>query len=117
MWADPTDSKYVYLGGTYFWRSTDGGDNFELTSGLGSPANSAHVDHHGFATDPLSPNIIYTLNDGGIYRSTARGQKGTWTFIGEGIVNVEFYDHVAAVTEPDLVIGGTQDNGTIKYDG
>ena len=117
MWVDPTDPEYVYLGGTYFWRSTDSGANFELTSGSGSPANSAHVDHHAFAADPLSPKIIYTLNDGGIYRSSDRGKSGTWKFIGEGIANVEFYDHAAAVTQPNLVIGGTQDDGTIKYDG
>ncbi len=117
MWADPSDSQYVYLGGTYFWRSTDGGASFERTSGLGSPSNSAHVDHHAFAADPISPNKIYSLNDGGIYRSINRGASGTWTFLGEGIANVEFYDHVGSVTDTGLVIGGTQDNGTIKYEG
>jgi len=114
MWADPTDSDFLYLGGTYFWRSTDGGDNFTLTSGLGSPAGSAHVDHHGFAVDPQNPSTIYSANDGGIYRSTDRGRQGTWDFIGDGLAIVEFYDHAVAATEPELVIGGTQDNGTMK---
>jgi hypothetical protein len=104
----------VYLGGTYFWRSTNNGTSFTLTSGLGPPAGSSHVDHHYVATDPASANVIYSLNDGGIYRSANRGASGSWSFIGEGIANVEFYDHASAALERDLVIGGTQDSGTLK---
>ena len=59
--------------------------------------------------------MIFTLNDGGIYRSPDRGV--TWSFIGAGIANVEFYDIALAATDPDLVIGGTQDNGTFEYTG
>lgn len=114
MWADPTNANNVYLGGTYFWRSTNKGTSFTLTSGLGPPANSSHVDHHNVATDPSSPRVIYSLNDGGIYRSTERGASGTWSLMGGGIANVEFYDLATAPTRPDLMIGGTQDNGTIK---
>jgi photosystem II stability/assembly factor-like uncharacterized protein len=113
LWADPTDPNNLYLGGTYFWRSTNNGSSFTMTSGLGG-SGGAHVDHHGVVTDPQSPNIIYSLNDGGIYRSTSRGASGTWKFIGDGISNVEFYDHVSAPTKSDSVIGGTQDNGTIE---
>ena len=69
--------------------------------------------HHAVATHPLAPNIIYSLNDGGIYVSDNRGWFNSWEFIGDGIANVEFYDHAAAPTKPVLVIGGTQDNGTI----
>ena len=57
------------------------------------------------------------MNDGGIYRSTQRGKKGTWSFVGDGIANVEFFDHAVAATATNLVTGGTQDNGTVKYDG
>jgi CARDB/Sortilin, neurotensin receptor 3, len=114
MSADPTNPRIVYLGGTFFWKSTDRGSSFSKTSGDTSPSNSAHVDHHKIVTDPVSPNVVYTLNDGGIYKSTNRGASSTWQFIGAGIANVEFYDLAAAVTRPDLVIGGTQDNGTLK---
>jgi hypothetical protein len=75
------------------------------------------VDHHGFATRPNSPNVIYTLNDGGIYRSDSRGEKGTWVFQGDGLYNVEFYDIGVAHSTRELVTGGTQDNGTIRYEG
>ncbi|MEP6878502.1 MAG: CARDB domain-containing protein [Nitrosospira sp.] len=113
LWADPTNTNNLYLGGTFFWRSTNNGSSFTVTSGQGG-SGAAHVDHHGVATDPQSANVIYSLNDGGIYRSASRGAGGTWKFIGDGIYNVEFYDHVSAPTKSNLVIGGTQDNGTIK---
>jgi hypothetical protein len=37
----------------------------------------------------------------------------TWSFIGAGLSNIEFYDSTAAMTSPNVVIGGTQDNGTL----
>jgi hypothetical protein len=114
MWADPTDANNLYLGGTYFWRSTNNGNSFTPTSGLGPPSGSAHVDHHLVATDPASPNVIYSLNDGGIFRSSSRGASGSWSLIGGGIANVEFYDSASAPLQADLLTGGTQDNGTIK---
>jgi hypothetical protein len=113
LWADPTDAKNVYLGGTYFWTSTNNGSSFTRTSSLDG-AGSAHSDHHNAITDPQDAKVMYSLNDGGIYRSASHGATGTWHFIGDGIFNVEFYDHVSAPTKADLVIGGTQDNGTMK---
>jgi len=117
MWADPANANYLYLGGTYFWRSTDGGMSFEMTSGQGSPPDGAHVDHHGFAVRPNSPNIIYTLNDGGIYRSNERGKKSTWSFLGQGIYNTEFYHMGLSGSDTNFITGGTQDNGTLLYTG
>jgi hypothetical protein len=113
LWADPSNSNNLYMTGTYFWRSTNAGSSFSATSTLGT-SGSAHVDHHHVATDPATPSTIYSLDDGGIYRSTSRGASGSWAFIGDGIANVEFYDGVAAPTDAGLAIGGTQDNGTLK---
>jgi hypothetical protein len=113
LWADPTNPKNLYLGGTHFWRSTNGGSSFSRTSGLDG---TAHADHHNVVTDPQSPNVIYTLNDGGIYRSTNRGDSGSFQFVGDGIANVELYDHVAAPLSSNTLIGGAQDNGTLKAD-
>jgi photosystem II stability/assembly factor-like uncharacterized protein len=105
--VDANNPDIVYVTGVDFYRSTNGGINFQLKGG-------PHVDHHGFATDPVTPGLIYALSDGGIYRSANRGDD--WTFIGEGIANIEFYDIASAFTEPTLVIGGTQDNGNVKRD-
>jgi hypothetical protein len=114
MWADPTDSRYIYVGGIYLYRSDDSGNTFAVMSAKDTnttPFPSAHMDHHYVGIDPQSSNVVYSLNDGGIYRSPSHGAPGTWILIGEGIANVEFYDHADAASEPNLTIGGTQDNG------
>ena len=117
LWANPLDENSLYLGGTAFWRSTDKGSNFTKVSDYGTPSGSAHADHHGFGVFPGQAKTIFSLNDGGIYRSLENGKSGTWTFLGKGISNVEFYDVADAFTRADLLIGGTQDNGTIKTEG
>jgi len=112
--ADPKNPKYVsaYFEGGLFYLSTNGGSNFSAIEG-----KHPHVDQHGVFYDPVDTKIVYAVNDGGVYRSDNHGKKNTWDFIGEGICNVEFYDIAISKTDPSLVIGGTQDNGTIRYDG
>jgi hypothetical protein len=110
LYADPADPKFVYATGTDFWISKNYGENFDRASG-------PHVDHHGFAVHPSDPKIIFTGSDGGLYKSIDRGKPGTWSFVSEGVANIEFYDIADAPTQPELVIGGTQDNGASLYDG
>ncbi len=105
--ADPVDPNLVYATGTVFWVSTDGGMTFT------KPSPQPHVDHHAFAHDPQAPGVIYSGNDGGIYRAV-KGASGTWTFMARGIANVEFYDLADSAKDPAIVIGGTQDNGTSR---
>ncbi len=110
--ADPNDPQHVYghyVGGD-FWRSSDGGKTFKKI-------RDVHMDHHAFAFDPKNSKIIYTGTDGGIFRSDNYGKQNSWKFIGEGISNVEFYDIANSVSNPKLMIGGTQDNGTVIYEG
>ena len=107
LYAHPENADIVYATGTNFWRSTNGGASFSIMSG-------PHVDHHAFAVDPSDGDVVYTGCDGGIYRSNRRGASGSWSFVGEGMTNTEFYDIGEARTDPGLVIGGTQDNGTLK---
>ena len=110
--VDPVDPKFVYISGIDFQVSTNGGTSFNIISG-----EQPHADHHGFTVDPNDPKIIYVVTDGGIFRSSNRGSEGTWQFIGDGIFNVQFYDSALAFTDQKMVIGGTQDNGTLEYSG
>ena len=109
----PTNTDIVYITGRFFYRSEDGGLNFDREDEPKRP----HDDHHAFAQHPTDPKIIYTASDGGIYRSSDTGKRGSWSFIGEGIANVEFFDIADTATEPNLLIGGTQDNAVVHYDG
>jgi len=108
VYADPVDSRYVYLGGESLWRSTDGGQSFAAVA-------EVHADDHHLVGDPSRPATIYLACDGGLYRSTNRGAAGSWQFCGSGITNTEFYDIAVAPSDPHVVIGGTQDNGVVKY--
>ena len=106
--VDPVNPAIVYLPSANFQRSTDGGASFVVTSG------DLH-ECQKLVTDPVTPDVIYLGRDNGLFRSSDRGM--TFSQIGGGIANVEFYDGALAATDARLMIGGTQDNGTIKYDG
>ena len=108
IYANPIDPEIVYAGGTDLWVSKNGGASFTRRT-------EPHVDHQGFAFDPADPSIIFTASDGGLYRSDSHGDPGSWHFAATGIRNTEFYDLAVAPTNPDLLIGGTQDNGTVRY--
>lgn len=110
IYVDPTNPKFVYAAGTDLWRSKDFGSTFKRIT-------EPHVDHHAFAVHPDDPKIIYTGSDGGLYRSEDRGKHNTWSFIGEGLRITEFYAIADSALEPNVVYGGTQDNGASIYDG
>jgi photosystem II stability/assembly factor-like uncharacterized protein len=105
--ADATDANRVYVGGRYLWRSDDGGASW-------NSKNSPHQDYHMLLFDPGTPTDLYAASDGGLYRSQ---QADNWKFVADGIPNIEFYDLAVSATKPELVIGGTQDNGTLLTDG
>lgn len=108
LYVHPADPDVVYATGVQFRRSTDGAGTFSISRG-------PHVDHHAMAFDPDEPDVVYTGCDGGIYRSDDRGATDSWTFVGTDMANTEFYDLAHAPTDPNVLIGGTQDNGTIKW--
>jgi photosystem II stability/assembly factor-like uncharacterized protein len=110
--ADAEKPNIVYLAGDDFYRSTDSGAHWsEKSDGDDLP----HVDHHFVVSDPTDPATIYTACDGGLYRSRNRGDD--WEFASRGLESVLFYDLAISVKEPNVSIGGTQDNGTALTDG
>ncbi|MHB8637911.1 MAG: WD40/YVTN/BNR-like repeat-containing protein [Fimbriimonadaceae bacterium] len=71
-----------------------------------------HVDQHCLTVNPKNPNDILVGNDGGIYHGTRA--NGTWSFtsLNKTMGVTQFYDGVWSATNPSLMIGGAQDNGT-----
>ena len=108
MGVDPANPSIVYVLSAQFLRSTDGGASVAPVSG------DTH-ECQKFAVNPVTSGVIYLGRDSGLFRSPDRGT--TWAQIGGGIANVEFYDGALAATDSPMMIGGTQDNGTIKYNG
>jgi hypothetical protein len=116
--VDPTDPSRntVWIGGTLTAAvSTDGGGSWTLkTWWLYSQVPSlpyAHADHHAAAFKTTGTPTLILGNDGGLNISTDNGA----TFSSDknnGLTTHLFYTVAGNPKFPNLVIGGTQDNGT-----
>jgi hypothetical protein len=97
----------IYLGCVGQARSTDSGANFTGLAGL-------HADTHAWAffrQPSPTPSVVYSGNDGGIYRSTDGG--ATWTALNAGGLQTGLFYNIAV--KPDatasVTLGALQDNG------
>jgi len=123
IWVDPTDSNHLIVGGIDLWRSSDGGRNLRKISYWQYAPRSVHADHHMIVAHPdFDGNNIKTVffgNDGGIYKTdnvyTAQRTTG-WTELNNNLGITQFYG-AAGNAESGIIIGGTQDNGTLRYSG
>ena len=111
--VDPGDPSKVYLGGYrpttlsnyIFARSSNGGTSFTQSSG------GLHPDTHVIAVAPNNPNIIYTGNDGGVWRSVDGGSN--WSTLNNSTFSATQFMSIAVhPTDRNYTLGGTQDNGT-----
>jgi photosystem II stability/assembly factor-like uncharacterized protein len=103
--VSPLDPDIVFTAGLELWRTMDGGDHWTNVQGI------QHVDFHALAWD--AGGRLLTGNDGGFYRSSDLGE--TWTILNEGLGIVQFYAGISLhPSDPTIIYGGTQDNGTIE---
>lgn len=126
LWVDPVDpnSNTILAGGQYLSRSTDGGVNWEEAS-----SNTTHQDHHVIVEDPrydrtnnLGGKTVFGGNDGGIYRTDdillpcPNGDCVLWNPRNNTLAITQFYG-AAGHNINGTIIGGNQDNGTVRYTG
>ena len=107
-WCDlvavaPDDEDYILAGGVGLSSTTDGGATWNTVSGM-------HADHHRAEYAPSNPSIVYSCDDGGVYRSTDKGV--TFKKVSHGLVATQFYDAGSWNPISNVVGGGTQDQGT-----
>jgi PKD repeat protein/photosystem II stability/assembly factor-like uncharacterized protein len=114
--ADPTDEFTIFAGGVNCFKSTNGGQTWEISShwwgDCGVPA--VHADLHVLEYNPVDGRL-YAGNDGGIYWTANGGTN--WNLITDGMAISQVYRIGQSATVKDLVINGYQDNGTSTYDG
>lgn len=112
--AAPDSDRRVYLGAIEAYRG-ELGAAWTWTTISNKAGDDIHPDQHAIAFDPLDPNIVYIGNDGGLYRSPNRGTNWVTLNRGLGITEIEYVaqDHGSS----KWLIGGTQDNGSIRYRG
>ena len=102
--SDPSNPNIVYCGGVSMYNSTNGGFNFNYVS-------ASHVDQHSVAFAPSNPDYVVIGNDGGIDYSTTGGTS--WSY-SNSLPITQFYAGEINYNNPDMILGGTQDNGTIR---
>ena len=124
--VDPMDANIVYYGtsanavatGGTLWRSRDGGQTWaDLSAGDGA-SGGLHADTHWIAVSPNDRNTLFTANDGGVWRTdNATNNVVAWTSLNRSLNITQFYTIALHPFDPNILIGGTQDNGTPLYGG
>lgn len=104
----PDNDSIILAGGVGAERTANAGASWGGLGGL-------HSDHHRAVFAPSNTNIVYTCNDGGVYRSEDKG--ATWTKASHGLVVTQFYDLGSWSPIGTVAGGGTQDNGTVMTTG
>lgn len=99
----PLDPDDVWVLGVRMLHSVDGGATLADVTG------SMHVDQHALWLDALDPTRVFVGNDGGFFWASA----GTW----QKSLNLpitQFYSGAVAPGNNARIMGGAQDNGTVK---
>jgi len=126
----PDDSNTVFIGGTNIYRSDDGFTTPNNTTQIGGYKESTvlpyfqmypdhHPDNHVLAFLPSDPSVLFSANDGGVFRTdNSLSSNVEWVSLNNGYRTTQFYtvaiDH--GPTNSDIVFGGLQDNGTYWTD-
>jgi photosystem II stability/assembly factor-like uncharacterized protein len=107
----PADPNLLYFGAVNLYRSTDGGNTW-------TGVTSEHVDYHALTFTPAGDRL-YVANDGGIWStSDPRASVVGWTSLNAGMATLQFYPGISiAPGNPSFGLGGTQDNGILRYTG
>ncbi|WP_439150885.1 VPS10 domain-containing protein [Winogradskyella sp.] len=117
----PNNVNDVHIAGINTWRSTNGGLTFGITSqwtpggaaGLNIGYCHADVDIMHFAGTGVNAKL-YVGSDGGIFRADNPTLVNTnyYTDLTAGMGIRQFYKIGVSQTDPVVVTGGSQDNGT-----
>ena len=113
----PNNPDVVYLGAINVHRGVRGAGGIftwtNISARNGGP--SIHPDQHAMTFAPDDPNVLYVGNDGGIYRSPDAGAN--WTPLNRGLCITEFEFLAQHPQHEAWLLGGTQDNGTLRFEG
>jgi hypothetical protein len=113
----PDDPNWIYFGGVnLYWCRGNCGNGWRV--------KRVHADQKELQFHPDDPEIFWVTNDGGVFRcrwqQTSPGSIG-WDHAcvprNRNLRVTQFYDFDTSLTDSALMIGGTQDNGTIMFPG
>ncbi len=113
--ASISTPNLVMLGGIDAYRSTDSGATFQAVTDWqdygNDPAHLLHADVRGIdCIGYRGTETFFTDTDGGTYMSTDLGATFDNITL-SGIINGEYYSTLTSKNDPDLIAGGSQDQG------
>ena len=103
--AHPTEENSLFISNTGFYKSIDGGKNFDVR------IRTPHGDNHGVWINPNHPEIMINCNDGGANISLNAGK--TWSSQNNQPTS-EFYRVAVDNQFPYRIYAAQQDNSTIS---
>ncbi|MCR9183274.1 MAG: YCF48-related protein, partial [Flavobacteriaceae bacterium] len=115
--VNPNNANEVHIAGIHTWRSLNGGVSFVPTSHWipgTAAANNIGYNHADVDIIQFYGSTLYTGTDGGIFKATNTTNLNSnyYTDITEGLGIRQFYKIGISQTDPVIVSGGSQDNGT-----
>ncbi len=110
MDVSATNANDVYIAGIICWRSVNGASSFTALTVWSYPNATGynHADVHGLF---WIGGILYSISDGGIYKSIDNGDN--WTDLSPGLTIRQFYRMANSQTNATVITGGAQDNGSV----
>ncbi|MGD1846186.1 MAG: T9SS type A sorting domain-containing protein [Salibacteraceae bacterium] len=111
--VDPIDPGRMFIAGVQMHRF-DGNWTQASTEAFDNsyPSYYVHADKHSIVFDPNNAQVMYIATDGGVFKSTDRGN--TFFAANRGFRITQYYG--IGFNTAGVVIGGTQDNGTLEID-
>ena len=107
--VSPTNAAEVYIAGIICFKSINEGNSFTAITAWSLPNSIGynHADVHGLY---WINSTLYSLSDGGIFKSLDAGDN--WIDISNGLGILQFYRFDNSPTNPNVITGGAQDNGS-----
>lgn len=138
MAVDPNNEDNLVLGAlngyllrieeNFFLKSKFDWDIISYWYELGGHPELVHADHHDILFKPGSSDEVFFSTDGGVFYSSNFTSSKNENFVSasnvfphfedrnKGLNTLQFYTTAISPDESkDLVMGGLQDNGTVKY--
>ncbi len=128
MAVSPTNASLLYVGGSYnyngspenggIYMSTTGGTSWSAVNPGTLTSEGVHPDVHALAF-AAGAGKLYVGDDGGVWSTTQVGATSlAWTNLNATLAITQFYPGLSiSVSNANLALDGTQDNGTQLYSG
>jgi photosystem II stability/assembly factor-like uncharacterized protein len=116
--VSPVNENILFRGAIALCRSTDGGNTW-VSAMQGANGAKLHTDMHSAAFTRDGTKFLIG-NDGGVWSVAGPATSPLkWTNLNSTLATALFYPNGLAVhpTDPNISIGGTQDNGQLRYGG